>query len=413
MPWLPHERSLLAEFLECFRGSSVGIGTSEPNPFSRKIMVDRPLRGLGANTVLIGKGTEFDRWQLEKNVLTARAARTLLIVLALDSVAHTSALDFQNNERDKLVVFGRSQLESVIASPNSPDAFLQFVRDQVSFLQLVPFETSAPACGPQFTGRSTELRKLQSHQDFAVFGPGGIGKSSLLRQWMWLRRLNDSEAYERTIEVDLQDISEPDDAAHRIVTGIERKFSVRTHTATGVIVRTFADAVEALHLEYSRKGNMGQPFCLILDEVGGLLEVDRHREFADYFQTLHSTGRDHTRFPLLHVIRNLTSRGVLRITLCARESTRSLLESEHNPFCVPGGISRLKPLEIRPLDEIEAKRMLTLPLACLGVDLDAHSNRINDALAKSKGIPVRIADCGLDIALEAEPHVRRRKSAAT
>jgi hypothetical protein len=54
--------------------------------------------------------------------------------------------------------------------------------------------------------------------------------------------------------------------------------------------------------------------------------------------------------------------------------------------------------------------MLTLPLACLGLDLAALSTRINDALSKSTGIPVRIADCGLDIALEAEPHMRRRTS---
>lgn len=410
MTWMPHERKLIGEFVERFKDTSAAIGTSEPNPFTRKIMVDRPLRGLGANTVLVGKGTELDRWQLGRNLQSSRAARTLLIVLALDSVAHTSALDFQNSERDKLVVFGKSQLESLVTSPEPHDTFLQFVRDQVSFLSLVPFETSAPACGPQFTGRSAELRKLQSNQDFAVFGPGGIGKSSLLRQWMWLRRLQDSEAYERTIEVDLQDISEPDDAAHRIITSIERKFSVRTGAAEGVIVKTFADAVEALHQEHSRRLNTDQPFCLILDEVGGLLEVDRHREFADYFQNVNATGRDHTRFPLLHVIRNLTSRGVLRITLCARESTRSLLESEHNPFCVPGGISRLKPLEIRPLEESDARKMLTLPLAYLGLDLAAHSTRINDALSKSKGIPVRIADSGLDIALEAEPYMRRRTS---
>jgi hypothetical protein len=411
MNWLSHEKTLVLEFLECFKCSSAVIGSSEANPFSRKIMVDRPLRGLGANTVLIGKGRELDRWLLEKYVMAARAARTLLIVLAMDSDANCSAQAFQDIERDKLVVVGRPQLESLLESQNPHDAFLQIVRDQISFLALVPFETSAPACGPQFTGRSTELRKLQSNQDFAVYGPGGIGKSSLLRQWMWLRRLYDSEAYERTIEVDLQDLSEPDDAARRIVTSIEKKVSVRSGTADGVIVKTFADTVEALHRENSRRLNTDQPLCLILDEVGGLLEVDKHREFADYFQNVNSTGRDRTRFPLLHVIRNLTSRGILRVTLCARESTRSLLENEHNPFCVPGGVSRLKPLEIRPLDENEAKKMLTSPLACLGVDLAAHSSLINDALMKSKGVPVRLADAGLDIALEAEPDVRRRRIA--
>jgi hypothetical protein len=409
MSWSPDERSLLKEFLECFKHSSIGTGTSEQNPFSRKIMVDQPLRGLGANTVLIGKGEHLNRWQLENNLKSARAARTLLIVLALDTVAHTSALDFQNNERDKLVILGRSQLESLFASPNPQDTFLQFVKDQVSFLSLVPFETSAPASGPQFTGRSTELWKLQSNQNFAVFGPGGIGKSSLLRQCVWLRRLQDSEAYERTIEVDLQDISEPNDAARRIVTCIEKKFSVRSGTADGVIVKTFADAVEALHQEHSRRLNTDQPFCLILDEVGGLIEVDRHREFADYFQDFNAIGRDHRRFPLLHVIRNLISRRILSVTLCARESTRSLLESEHNPFA-SGGVDRLKPLEIRPLNETEAKRMLTWPLACLGVDLGTHRDQINDALAKSKGIPIRIADRGLDIALEAEPHIRRART---
>lgn len=412
MTWSSDERKLLVEFLDYFKCASVGIGTSEANPFLRKIIVDRPLRGLGANTVLIGKERELDRWQLEKYVMAARAARTLLIVLAMDFEANSSALAFQEIERDKLVVVGRPQLESLLESTNPHDAFLQVVRDQVSFLALVPFETSSPACGPHFTGRSTELRKLQSNQDFAVYGPGGIGKSSLLRQWMWLRRLYDSEAYERTIEVDLQDISEPNDAARRIVTSIEKKVSVRSGTADGVIVKTFADTVEALHREYSRRLNTDQPLCLILDEVGGLLEVDKHREFADYFQNVNSTGRDRTRFPLLHVIRDLQSRGILRVTLCAREGTRSLLENEGNPFFASGGVSRLKPLEIRPLDESESKRMLTWPLACLGIDLAAQSNRINDALMKSKGIPVRIADSGLDIALEAEPDVHRRRIAA-
>lgn len=170
---MPHERKLIGEFVERFKDTSAAIGTSEPNPFTRKIMVDRPLRGLGANTVLVGKGTELDRWQLGRNLQSSRAARTLLIVLALDSVAHTSALDFQNSERDKLVVFGKSQLESLVTSPEPHDTFLQFVRDQVSFLSLVPFETSAPACGPQFTGRSAELRAEQS------------GLRSFWSRWHW------------------------------------------------------------------------------------------------------------------------------------------------------------------------------------------------------------------------------------
>ena len=182
MTWLSHEKTLIMGFLEEFGCSSTQIGTSEPNPFSRKVLVDRPLRGLGENSVLIGKGESLNRLQLDKAITAARAARTFLIVLAMDQVAHSSALSLQEIERDRLIVIGRLQLESVLNCSHPQDAFLEFVRDQISFLALVPFETSAPAYGPYFTGRGAELRKLQSNQDFAICGPGGMGKTSLLRQ---------------------------------------------------------------------------------------------------------------------------------------------------------------------------------------------------------------------------------------
>ncbi len=374
------------------------------------LFIDRPLRGLGENSVLMAKGDVLNQSQLEKSVAAARAAKTLLIVIAMDQVAHSLALAYQEFERYKLIVLGRLQLEAILNCSHPQDAFLEFVRDQISFLALVPFETSVPAFGPYFTGRAFELRKLQSHQDFAIFGPGGMGKSSLLRQWMWLRRLHDLEAYERTIDIDLQGTSEPDDACRKIISCIEKKVSARSGLSDGVTLRTFSDAVECLHKEYSRRPDVGGPFYLILDEVGGLLEVDRHRENADYFQNANSTGRDHTKFPLLHVTRSLVSRGFLRLTLCAREETRDLLSNRDNPFCVDGGLSRLKPLEILPLSDSEARKMLIQPLTDLGIDITAHRDRLDEALMAAKGIPFRIADFGLDIALEADTNVYSRRA---
>lgn len=401
MSWNRQEHELAIEFLGLI-GRPLGAAEgSEANPFYRRVMIDRHLKGLGENRVVIGKGAALKKLNLAKALAHARTERVLLIVLALDEESLTSATEFQQRERDKLVVLGLAHLESLVCHPEPQNAFVKIVREQVSLLALVPFETSSPATGPCFTGRTRELYKIQSSQDFALCGVGGIGKTSLLRQCIWLRRLQNFDDYQRTIWVDLMGTSEPNIAARSIVGEIGKQVSARTALSEGVTLQNFSETVRSVHREYCRREGTKRPFFLVLDEVGSLLQVDRSRTLADYFGSSTTAYGDNTKFPFMCQLRTLCSHKVLRLTLCARTETRDLLNDLDNPFLVADGYSRLRLLDMKKLSDLEAKTMLVNPLRDLGIDLRANSRAIMAALDKAGGVPFRIAHHGLDIALEA------------
>jgi hypothetical protein len=395
------EKTLCQDFHHLLGANEPGSATIDGKHLGR-IIIRRPLRGLGVNYTLRLKGPQANSTQLDWAIKKANSNRTLLFVLALDSPAYSAAMSFRAREPDRVVVLNHRQLQCVVESASPVDEFLALIRQQVSYLALVPFEVSSPAFGPFFFGRASELKRLQSHQDFAISGAGGMGKSSLLRHWIWLRRLNDREAFDRTVEVDLMGVPEPDEAARLIIAAIQRKSSVRIVDSDVVTVRNFSEVSVALHRDYA-KISSSAPFHLVLDEVGSLIEVDRHRTLGDYFQRATSSGLDKSPFPFLQTVRKLVSDGVFRLALCSRTETRELLQHPMNPFCVDGNYSRLRPLEIGRLHDHEAEKMLTEPLRALGVDVAMYRGRIDDALRKAVGIPFQLADYGLDIALDAEP----------
>ena len=396
------EKNLCQDFHQLLGSNEPSLEDPEGKHLGR-VIIRRPLRGLGDNYTLRLKGQQTNCTQLDWAIKKANSNRTLLIVLAIDDPAYSAALSFRAREPDRVVVLNHRQLQCVVESASPVDEVLALIRQQISYLALVPFEVSSPAFGPFFFGRTSELKRLQSHQNYAISGAGGMGKSSLLRQWIWLRRLTDRDAFERTVEVDLMGVPEPDAAARLITAAIQRKTSVRIADSVAVTVRNFFDASVTLHRNYTKISNSSAPFHLVLDEVGSLIEVDRHRTLSDYFQQATASGPDKSPFPFLQTLRKLVSDGVFRLTLCSRTETRELLQHPMNPFCVDGNYSRLRPLEIGRLQDHEAEKMLTEPLRALGVDIEAYRDRIYDALQKAGGVPFQLADHGLDIALDAEP----------
>jgi hypothetical protein len=397
-----NDRQLLQEFFHLFNSS---VNTDFSIPLTDRLAtidIKQPLRGLGSNFVAVIDDTRMKRDDLNKALNKSHSYRTILFVVALNDSVHLDALTVRATEKDRLVVLNLRDIRAVVDSPRPKDELLKYVRQQISYLALVPFEVSSPAFGSFFFGRVSELRRLNSNQDYAICGPGGMGKSSLLRHFIWLRRLTDRNAFDRTVEVDLMGVPEPDVAACLITAAIQRKTSVRIEDSEKVTVRRFSEVSVALHRAYAKRSSSA-PFHLVLDEVGSLIEVDRRRTLGDYFQRATASGLDKSPFPFLQTLRKLASDGVFRLTLCSRTETRELLQHPMNPFGFDGNYSRLRLLEIGRLHDHEAEKMLTEPLRALGVDVGAYRGRIDDALRKAGGIPFQLADYGLDIALDAEP----------
>jgi len=284
----------------------------------------------------------------------------------------------------------------VIVSPDDLPKILKdnrnlyrIIRDQFPSAKLSPFSISDPTQGPMFFGRKRKLHSLiDDDQDFAICGPGGIGKSSLLHQMKWELRQQRNVRHERIVVVDLIATSSIEQAAHEIAKAIQNSSRANDTYLAGL-------DLFLKHVKNSDPRFSDGPIDLIVDEADAVLASD--------CQAKDSSGNI---YPLMRALRLARHTGSIRLTISGRHETKKLLNDPKNPFAVEQNpqsksISRFQLIELAALSEREASELLFEPLEQLGYLAKFHGrDTLIERLRGCRGIPFYVQQLGREICKE-------------
>ena len=353
------------------------------------------MRGLDRCPVLF-IATEDCESSVARLVQETAAETAIGFLICLTEKAFQKFAEAQSIPRYRVLVLSPSDQRLVVQNRGY---LLHLVRKRIPFRKLIPFSISDPPSSTMFVGRASELRSLvDENQDFALCGPGGIGKTSLLHQMQRTLRLERSPRASRIVVIDLIRHSDPYSAATEIAWRVQP--TRRSFDNVGLEnLEMFLKHVKSTDIRF-RDGLID----LVIDEADAVLEGDSLDENYD--------GKP---YPLMRCLRHLRNLGTCRLTLSGRTKTAELLRSPANPFAMGGHqneqtVSRLKLLPIGPLLECEAKQLLLQPFEDLGV-LNANLNeQLLTQLKQCQGIPNRIQNAGLDIANQVARDLDRERS---
>lgn len=350
------------------------------------------LRGMGIVPVLLlGSDSASLRQSVSQFVSETAPGHQLPIIACTTDPAHEYARGRTGLRAGQLVTLSRTDLRNVLLSSRPCEQLRRQILHQIPIRKLIPFTPANPTEGAMFFGRESELEMLveQDYVDYALCGRGGIGKTSLLRQMQCILKKSYDPRAHRMVEVDLLACRPNADAAAQEIA--QRVSHTRFSHDLGVAdLPAFFRRVKAID-ERFRDG----PIDLIIDEADSVLANDQQmcRHVKD--------ARDG--YPLLRVLRHAKSQHLIRITICGRSETRSILQDHHNPFH-----GRMKLIDVRPLDLKHARQLLLLPLQQLGVSVEMSASDINQLLNGCEGIPLNIHHLGLAIADKASQQQFRK-----
>ncbi len=230
--------------------------------------------------------------------------------------------------------------ETILRSHNPLADLARFVVAQIGRRVLSPYNVLLPATGGLFFGREEELRALSHYRDvgYAIVGPSLVGKTSLVRQYLWLTR-RERRGYA--------------DASRQFyinMAGCEFDVdSLLRHIAMAIDPCTDANRIASpqalasfLHFHAHRAGG---PLELLLDEVDTVC------------------GQPHFDF-LGECVRS----GDARIILIGRERLLKYVSSGRSPWSY-----RINLLRPSALDRSAARSVLTLPMTNLGLSYESES----------------------------------------
>ena len=249
------------------------------------------------------------------------------------------------------LVLSSSNIVDILTSEDSRLVIKQHLRQQLARTRLNPYNFLRPAEGNMFFGRHGELGSLlrDRQSSFAIAGPSRIGKSSLLKRYVWeLRRRHDPRR-ERIVLIDCYDC--PDESSDSVA----RHIAVRMGETWG-LRRAAHDLPQLLK---SRSQSLNGPVELLLDEVDGVC-------FSQAFNYLAEAARN----------------GHVRLVLCGRAN---LLNMMHRQDCHLA--QRLKLLQPEPLRPDVAQRLMTLPLGDLGFRLVDQDQLVEHFLTMTGRLP--------------------------
>jgi len=374
-----------------FHGPKGNGGLGDPNPWNVTVGASSArfrmeistihLRRMGFVHVLVlgGDGAEV-REALLRFRSEVWSGRQLPIVLcATDSTFTVASRSLPHGPG---LILSRSDIEDILSSSSPGHALrLQMLR-QIPFKRLIPFTITHPAVGVTFFGRKEEIETLllEDHVDYAIFGPGFVGKTSVLRQLRWLLRRRFDPRNTRTVEVDLYSCSaNTDEAARKIAQRISHTSFSHGLTVEGMVA-------------FLRRVRFGDPrfhegpIELVIDEVDEVLAHDKRMGY-----------------PLLRAFRLAKHLDLIRLTISGRKVPKEVVKDPESPFH-----GRMHLMELGPLNWQHARELLRLPLEHLNVQCDDVDGLLKRVVAMCGREPMKIQKWGLEIANRAAENAGRR-----
>ncbi len=243
------------------------------------------------------------------------------------------------------------ELDQLLREPK-PTAYLKnLLRTQIPLRRLIPYNHLLSVEGGMFFGRRNELDKLYYENDvsFAVAGPGRIGKSSLVKQY--LRRLirERNPLKPRTFHIDFYNCTrEPNSVARFLAMKLES-----SRRSNDVTVNKLLD-----FLQYQRF-HLDGPLNLLLDEVDNVCQSDA--------------------FSILGEAAKL---GYCRLILIGKGELLNMMLYNETQLK-----QRLQLLRLSPLDETSARSLLLEPLTDLGFRIEDPDKLVEQVMRLTGRLP--------------------------
>lgn len=248
----------------------------------------------------------------------------------------------------QIMVLGPEDVRDLLLAQDGRNQFRKLLLKNFSPLRLVPFNVLRPVDGHMFFGRDFDLKRLMDEPtvSFALSGPEGLGKTSLLHQYeRELIRSRDSRVNTRVYINFMSCPTSNEDVVRHLAMGIDptRKswaMSDPSNIKKSLEIDKLAGDKKAVIQFIKRHKAMrhDQPLDLLLDDVD---EVCR----SSTFQALADCAKD----------------GLCRLVLAGRSGLLELLLDKKSPFK-----GRLELMRLEPLDASAAEQLVLGPL----IDLD-------------------------------------------
>ena len=263
------------------------------------------------------------------------------LVFAMTDAAQKMALE--KLPADSAIVFGGQKLSEIMESSAPREVLVKHIRTQICRRQLLPYRILQPICGNMFFGRKDIVDQLVQRPlaSFAIAGPGGIGKSSILAQYRYRLRRKRDPRLNRLIFVNFKSVSPMTGDA------VERRVAMAVSPSS----RTYYDTTlldDLPRILQQQAARLDGPVDFLLDEVDEVCQTE-------VFSVLGEAARAE----------------YCRLVLCGRGVLLRLMTSEDSPLRRRLGLLRLEPLP----SEV-ARQLIEHPLHDLGFQVAAGDDSL-------------------------------------
>ena len=312
---------------------------------------------------------------------TPRALGRTIFIIAFTEPA---TLLFDTIPHDRCLKLAPSDIESLFNSPDPASYIKQALRNQFSCRRLIPYDIGHSPQSHMFHGRHKQLAELTDNPNtsYAIVGPIGIGKTTLLRQYKNLMLKQKDPRAHRLVYVNFAYCTNPDDdfAARFMAMAVDpssRSNSVKLEGLAQVIRR----------LQHVLDGAPE----ILCDEVDDFCQ-------GKLFQVLGSLMREgHCRLLL-----GGRSQLYRLVTQELQHDTHALAKVDQSVNRREGGSTierRQLAMRLGPLDIEDARQLIATPFADLGLSIE--TSLMDQVLTFTGRIPHLIQYCAIQLIEEA------------
>lgn len=322
------------------------------------------LRGTDESHCLLVSGSPRQAEAALRNFLTrVNAGGRLLFVLPV-SAAATAVAQSAADWASAFVLVDLNALIGVLGADNWKAILSGFIRRALPLRALIAFDIALSAQGSMFYGRGDELDRLRDEVkvNFAIAGPGKIGKTSLVKQYH--NNLKRKKKASTTFYVDFYELTD------RSATHWPRHLAMKVDAnsmSDRVTLADFPNFIRRLRTKLD-----GQPPTLILDEMDEIV----------------SQGEN-----IKQLLASIEKQELCRYIFCGRGE---LYKAARNSATGLGGRFRLMRLE--PLDDQAARRLFLEPLEALGISIENREKTVDFVLRLTGRLPQLIQFYGQNLA---------------